>query len=198
MSWSVIGDGLERSSSRARLLVQFRKSGALVGRNVEVVSQQRLRVGEGTVVQANVTLHCGGLEWCHGQGGISIGRNGFIGQGCVLYGAGLISIGDDVLISPGVVIASHQHSFEDPEIVIRLQPTRMAEVVIESDVWIGSSATILPGVKIGRGAIVAAGAVVSRDIAPFEIVAGVPATRLRLRPGAAAKSAATKDTESVP
>jgi acetyltransferase-like isoleucine patch superfamily enzyme len=161
--------------------MRMRQAGAVVGHNVEVINLDRLRVGQGTVIQSNVTLHCGGMDWSCGRGGIAIGRNGFVGHGAVLYGAGTIEIGDDVLISPGVVIASHQHSFDRLDATIRSQPTRLAAVFIESDVWIGALAMILPGVRVGRGAVVAAGAVVTRDVAPAELVAGVPAVRLRHR-----------------
>ena len=97
-------------------------------------------------------------------------------------------IGDDVLISPGVIIASHQHSWRRLDVPMRDQPVRLAAVVIESDVWIGASATVLPGIRIGQGAVVAAGAVVSRDVAPFMMVAGNPAVPFRNRGDAQSSS----------
>jgi acetyltransferase-like isoleucine patch superfamily enzyme len=168
-------DFFEGVARRAELLERARRSNASIGRNVEVIGLARLEIGAGTVIQSNTTLHCGAMDWCDGRGAIVIGTNVFIGHASVLYGAGSIMIGDDVLISPGVVIASHQHSHESSGIPMRLQPTRFGAVNIASNVWIGASATILPGVTIGEGAIVGAGAVVTHDVAPFELVVGIPA-----------------------
>jgi acetyltransferase-like isoleucine patch superfamily enzyme len=92
-----------------------------------------------------------------------------------LFGAAGIEIGASVLISPGVVITSHQHSYAQRDVEIRLQPLRFGRVVIERDVWIGANATVLPGVRVGTGSVVGAGAVVTRDVPPGTIVMGVPA-----------------------
>jgi acetyltransferase-like isoleucine patch superfamily enzyme len=99
----------------------------------------------------------------------------------VLFGAGDIEIGNDVLISPNVTITSHQHTYEDASVPMRMQPAEFKKVVIEDNVWIGSNAVILPGVKVGCGAIIGAGAVVTKDVESFGIVAGIPATLYRFR-----------------
>ncbi|HPU00025.1 MAG TPA: DapH/DapD/GlmU-related protein, partial [Armatimonadota bacterium] len=69
-----------------------------------------------------------------------------------------------------VHLITAQHDMNDPDFANVLAP-----IVIEDYVWIGSRATVLPGVRIGRGAVVAAGAVVTRDVAPLTVVGGVPA-----------------------
>jgi acetyltransferase-like isoleucine patch superfamily enzyme len=115
------------------------------------------------------------MEWSHGQGGISIGSDTYVGPRVVLFGAGGIHIGSRVLISPGVVIASHGHSIAPGNVPYSLQNTIFRPVVIEDNVWIGSNATILPGVRIGSGAVVAAGAVVTKDVPGGVLVRGVPA-----------------------
>ena len=102
---------------------------------------------------------------------IKIGKNVFINSGCCFQDQGGIELGDGCLIGHQVVIATLNH---DPS------PSRRggmipAKVVIGRDVWVGSHATILPGVTIGDGAIVAAGAVVTKDVPPNAVVAGVPA-----------------------
>ena len=97
----------------------------------------------------------------------------------MLFGAGGIEIGARALISPAVIVVSHQHTFEKADLPIRSQPTRFSRVVIGDDVWIGSNATILPGVRIGRGAVVGAGAVVTRDVAARSLWTGVPAASRR-------------------
>ncbi len=106
---------------------------------------------------------------------IHLGKNVFINSGCRFQDQGGIYIGDNVLIGHNVVLATLNHE-EDPKKRGNLIP---APVKIGNDVWIGSNATILPGVKIGDGAIVAAGAVVTKDVAENTVVGGVPARYIR-------------------
>jgi maltose O-acetyltransferase len=93
-----------------------------------------------------------------------------------------VTIGDDVVIGPEMIILTISHAFEDPRIPVRLQgavPRR--PVVIGNDVWIASRVIITPGVTIGDGAVIAAGSVVTKDVKPFSVVAGVPAKLVRRR-----------------
>lgn len=170
---------LGRERERRRLVAAF--PGAHVARSVEVRSPDRLRLGSDSVVDAWVLLHCGGMEWSGGEGGIDIGARAYIGPNSVLFGAGGISIGDAVQISPGVVITSHQHTFGNRGIDIRDQPLEFGPVVIERNVWIGANASILPGVRIGAGSVIGAGAVVTRDVPAGSVALGVPARVLRER-----------------
>jgi maltose O-acetyltransferase len=85
-----------------------------------------------------------------------------------------------VSISPEVTILTAFHRIDDPKFRVESRP-----VVIEDFVWIGSRATILSGVKLGRGSVVAAGAVVTRDVEPLQIVGGVPARPIGTRPAEA-------------
>lgn len=101
----------------------------------------------------------------------TIGENVFINSGCKFQDQGGLVIGDDVLIGHNVVIATLNHN-PDPDKRGNLMPL---PVKIEDKVWIGSNATVLPGVTIGEGAIVAAGAVVTKDVSPRSVVGGVPA-----------------------
>jgi acetyltransferase-like isoleucine patch superfamily enzyme len=98
-----------------------------------------------------------------------------VGEFTHIRASGGVTIGNRVLIASHVVITSRAHPLELP----RFGVTRDAPVVIEDDVWIGAGAIVLPGVTIGRGSIVGAGAVVTHDVAPGTIVTGVPASRLR-------------------
>jgi len=102
---------------------------------------------------------------------LTIGRRVFINSGCKIQDQGGVTIGDDVLIGHDVVIATLNHA-SDPDRRGDLVPAR---VTIGDKVWIGAHATVLPGVTLGEGAIVAAGAVVTKDVAPGTIVGGVPA-----------------------
>ncbi|MDO4319546.1 MAG: DapH/DapD/GlmU-related protein [Bacteroidales bacterium] len=102
---------------------------------------------------------------------LHIGRRVFINSGCKFQDQGGIYIGDDVLIGHNCLIATINHD-PDPD---RRADMTFAPVHIADKVWIGANATILPGVTIGYGAIIAAGAVVTKDVAPRTVVAGVPA-----------------------
>lgn len=106
---------------------------------------------------------------------IRIGRRVFINSGCKFQDQGGIVIGDDVLIGHNCVIATLNH-VDDPENRADMLPK---PVRIADKVWIGANVTILPGVTVGEGAILAAGAVVTKDVAPRTVVGGVPARILR-------------------
>ena len=106
---------------------------------------------------------------------IHLGRNVFINSGCRFQDQGGIYVGDNVLIGHNVVLATLNHE-ENPEKRGNLIPS---PIRIGNDVWIGSNATILPGVKVGDGAIIAAGAVVTKDVGQNAVVAGVPARYIR-------------------
>lgn len=110
---------------------------------------------------------------------IKIGKNVFFNSGCHFQDQGGIEIGDGTLIGHQVVIATLNHD-PDPEKRGDMFPR---PVKIGAKVWIGSHATLLPGVTVGEGAIVAAGAVVTRDVPPRSVVAGVPARVIKsIRP----------------
>lgn len=107
---------------------------------------------------------------------IRVGRNVFINQGCRFNDIGGIEIGDDVMIGPGVSLITSGHPLG---VDARRSGITSAPIVIGRNVWIGASALILQGVTIGDHAVVAAGAVVTRDVAPRTLVGGVPASVLK-------------------
>ena len=112
--------------------------------------------------------------------GASFGERVFINQGCFFLDYGGITIGDRVLIGPRVTLSTAGHPVELDE---RCDFITHAPIAIEDDVWIGAAATITPGVTIGRGSVVGAGAVVAKDVPPLSVVtaAGV-VERKRLKP----------------
>lgn len=104
-----------------------------------------------------------------------IGKNVFINFGCTLLGLGGITIEDGVLLAPNVSLLSEGHG-ESPE---ERHSLKVGRIHIKKSAWIGAGATVLPGVTVGENSIVAAGAVVTRDVPDNTIVGGVPARVIR-------------------
>lgn len=102
---------------------------------------------------------------------ISIGKNVFINHACSFLDMGGITIEDDVMIGPKVNLISENHPLEP----VNRKAMLCQPVIIKRNAWIGAAATILPGVTIGEHAVVAAGAVVAKDVPGHTVVAGVPA-----------------------
>jgi len=142
-----------------------------------------LEIGEGVWLNQNVQIDV--LERT------ALGAQTTVQRNCSLIGD--IEIGRGCLLAPNVFISSGRHYFDQwPELPIRVQDQRVANdatlraqhsrpVRIGDDCWLGTNVVVQAGVTIGRGAVVGANAVVVADIAPYEIVGGVPARRLRQR-----------------
>jgi acetyltransferase-like isoleucine patch superfamily enzyme len=117
------------------------------------------------------------LRWC----GFEIGQGVYIADGLIvveeLADSNNLTIGDRVSIAPRVTIVTSSHPNHSR--IAGVAPVQRGPVVIEADAWIGAGAVILPGVRIGRGAVVGALSVVTRDVPPLQIVAGVPALPVR-------------------
>ena len=117
--------------------------------------------------------------------------NVFIGNGVSInYGVwmaannnpnGNIYIGNNVLIRPYSILHSGNHNFKDPNKIIYKQGFSFSNIVIEDDVWIAARCTILSGVTIGKGSVIAAGSVITKNIPPYSVVAGVPGTVISKR-----------------
>jgi acetyltransferase-like isoleucine patch superfamily enzyme len=101
--------------------------------------------------------------------GATFGDRVFINQGCYFLDLGGITIGDRVLIGPNVTLSTAGHPVDVEE---RFSFLTHAPIVIEDDVWIGASATITPGVTIGRGSVIGAGTVVAKDVPPMSVMTG--------------------------
>ncbi len=121
-----------------------------------------IKIGKGS------TIHTGARFY--DPKNITIGNDSIIGERAVLDGREKLIIGNHVAISSEVMIYNSEHSIEHEDFVAKNAP-----VEIEDYCFIGPRVIILPGVKIGKGAVVAAGAVVTKDVVPFTIVGGVPA-----------------------
>lgn len=145
-----------------------------VGSGVRTLGRPRIEnlgfmaIGDSTLLRSvNVAV-----ELCTGpEGRLQIGRGVRLNYGVSIGATGSITLGDRVRVGPYVMIVDTD--FHDP--YLRSARPASRPVVIDDDVWIGAKASIMPGVHIGRGAIVGTGAVVTRDVPPFTVVAGVPA-----------------------
>jgi maltose O-acetyltransferase len=127
-----------------------------------------IRIGPGARLMSGI--------WFDSKGNCSIGRNTVINPRCRLDTRGGLFIGENVSISPWVHLITADHDIDDQNFKGRLRPIRIGDRV-----FIGSRATVLPGVTIGEGAVVAACACVTRDVEPYSVVAGVPAREIRKR-----------------
>jgi acetyltransferase-like isoleucine patch superfamily enzyme len=120
--------------------------------------------------------------WLSHAYGIGAGTNLNVNAGAFLDGRGGLEIGANVLIGPNAVVLSSAHESRDPVLPLAFQGQRLTPTRIGDDVWIGANAVVTPGVTLGRGTIVGAGAVVTHDSAPYTILAGVPARPIGERP----------------
>lgn len=155
---------------------------AAIGKDVVFESGVLVFHPENMEIGDNVYIgHCTILKGYH-KNKLIIGDGSWIGQQCFFHSAGGLTIGRNVGIGPGVKIITSSHNLdEDEEKPILHKSLRFSAVVIGDDSDIGVGAIILPGVHVGRGAQVGAGAVVTSDVKEWNIVAGVPAKVIRKR-----------------
>ena len=142
--------------------------------------QVQLKQGGFIELQSQVIVR----QNCHVEawgGALRMGRNSGLNLGCYVVAMEEITIGENVMIGPYVVIVDHDHGTENSGVPMVLQKMKTAPVTIRDDVWIGAHVTIAKGVQIGRGAIVGANAVVTHDVPEYCIAAGVPAKVIGLR-----------------
>ena len=134
----------------------------------------KIKIGARTRIEDFSILHTWGGE-------IEIGQDCSINPFCMIYGHGGLKIGSGVRIATHVIIAPVNHIYKDRQSPIWKQGISSKGIVIEDDIWIGSGAIILDGVRIGKGTVIAAGAVVTDEVLPFQVVAGVPARKIKER-----------------
>ena len=159
------------------------------------LAQDGLRIGANVTIGRGCTLLSTGVVARRGVG-IVIGDRTGISEYCHLAGQGGLTIGSDVLFGPGIRVFTENHRFDRPDQVIRVQGEERAPVVIEDGSWIGGSVVILAGVRIGTGAVVGAGSVVTADVPAGAIVVGNPARVVRTRTGG--RGAARSEPPTAP
>ncbi|GEN79713.1 hypothetical protein N867_16365 [Actinotalea fermentans ATCC 43279 = JCM 9966 = DSM 3133] len=144
-----------------------------------VEPRRRLSAGPGLRMSPTASLRNGER--------ITLGRGVHVGERCSLWAgdtSGRIRIGDDVLLAPEVFLTASNYGTAAGRLMAE-QPRREADVVIGNDVWLGARVVVLPGVRVGDGAVVGAGSVVTKDVPPNAIAVGVPARVVSWREGAA-------------
>jgi acetyltransferase-like isoleucine patch superfamily enzyme len=156
---------------------RFRARDLRVGRLVTFEGWENISLGDGVSLYGSVFLNATG-----DKGRIRVGPGTHIDRNTVLYGQGGVDIGAGCAVASGVIVYSQSNQYSlRPGDPILDQGTRYAPVSIGDDVWIGAGAIILPGVKIGDHAVVAAGSVIRADVEDWNVVAGVPARMIRDR-----------------
>jgi acetyltransferase-like isoleucine patch superfamily enzyme len=155
---------------------QFDEAGrrGAIESGVRVLGEASIRLGDRVTLRRGVVLA--------GNGTLTIGSHTTINDGCQISAFDAVHIGANVMFAPRVCVLDIDHRFDSRDQPLRQQGYRTAPVFIGDDVWLGANAVVLRGVRIGRGAIVGANSVVTRDVPDYAIVGGVPARVLRMRP----------------
>lgn len=172
------------------------------GRSVVIEYGYRITAGQSLIIEDGVFINALSIK------GITFGRNVSIGKGTIINCTGVISnkgvglevgnhtgigaqsfigcqggikIGSDVIIGPGLKMFSENHNFQSYEVPIRLQGEDRQGIVIGNNCWFGAGVTVLDGVSVGDGCVVAAGSLLNKSIPSNSIVAGVPAKFIKHR-----------------
>ena len=132
--------------------------------SIQALSRKGIQFGDNVMIGRYTIIECTGVIRELGEG-LRVGNNS----------------NNDVLFGPRVSVHAENHIFERLDVPIRKQGTSRRGVKIEDDCWIGSGVIVTDGVTIGRGSVIAAGSVVTRDIPPFSVAAGVPARVIKQR-----------------
>jgi acetyltransferase-like isoleucine patch superfamily enzyme len=160
-----------------------------VGRNfiaqdhceINGLSQKGLVFGDKVTIGSYAIIRPTNLYGGEAGVGLKVGNNSSIGPYGYIGCSGYIEIGDNVMISPRVSIYSENHNFSETDVPLIEQGVTRSFVKIEDDCWIAANSVILAGVTVGKGSVVAAGSIVTKDVPPYSIVAGNPAQVIRSR-----------------
>ncbi len=159
--------------------------GASIGKNTIIDGANftwyhKVKIGSDCMIEKNVTFKYDGA-FTEGYA-IMIDDKTFVGTGCEFNISENIKIGNHCAIASGCKFIDHNHGFDNRDAYIGEQTPTGAPIFIADDVWLGANVVVLKGVNIGKGAIVAAGSVVNKSIAPYEIWGGIPARKIGERP----------------
>ncbi len=149
-----------------------------------IQDSSKVYLGKGVFIGANTCILCmDDPKGVKGTAKLHIGEGTSIGElNNIRAAGGEVYIGNKCVLSQYITIVAANHLIErDQYIMDQAWDTNKNKVIIEDDVWIGSHAQIMPGVVIGKGAVIAAGSTVTKDVEPYSIVAGTPAKHMRYR-----------------
>ena len=171
IDWVIMNQVETRPRWYIRLLAplyQHRGSHSVIHRSarMDTPPYRKFSLGNYSVIESFACIN-------NAVGDVIIGDHTRIGLHNTIIGP--VRIGNHVNFAQGITITALNHNFEDSEKRIDEQGISTSQVVIEDDIWIGANAVVLPGVTIGHHSVVAAGAVVTKDVPPHSLVAGVPA-----------------------
>lgn len=194
------GMGVWLRSRLYPLILRNMSPSAYIATNVVLRHPQNITLAERTFIDSFVYLE--GMS-DHPQGGVEIGSGTYVHMFCVIsaayhgfvrigrdcsinpgvqiIGLGGVTIGDNVLVAGETMMIAFSHGFVDREAPMRKQAHIARGIVVGPNVWIGAGVKILDGVTVGQGAVLGAGSVVTHDVPPYAIMAGVPARLLRYR-----------------
>jgi acetyltransferase-like isoleucine patch superfamily enzyme len=150
----------------------------LIGNPDKLTNPRAINLGDRVEIRKGARLEAVG-PWDGKRPKITIGDNTSIHFYFHCGAAKSVRIGNDVLIAGRVYISDHDHQFDDSDLPPIYAGWKVAEVVIGDGVWIGEGAVILRGVTVGKRAVIGANAVVTKDVAPYTLVGGVPAKLIR-------------------
>lgn len=159
-----------------RLRVRF--PDATIEEGVQIVNPDRLHLEGEAILQAGCHLHCGGMDWTHGEGHVRIGHKAVISPHCVIWGGGGIDIEPGVYLGPGVMVFSSQELFE----VIPDKPDKahkFAPVVIGRESRVGAQAIIAPGGSMEPECVLAGSSLLISTVPTRKLYGGIPAKELR-------------------
>lgn len=174
---AIVGPG----DAYAKKFHYFGDRAALMAPQGVIYNESYLSIGPETLIGPNVCLTAGIApgQTMLSMPVVTIGRKCIIGRGSHLIGHWSIVLGDEIQTGPYVYITDQNHAYEDPNAPIGWQPPTVAAVEIGSGSWLGANVVILPGTKLGRNTVVAAGAVVRGEFPDHVVLGGVPAKVLR-------------------
>jgi acetyltransferase-like isoleucine patch superfamily enzyme len=148
--------------------------------SINALSANGIKLGDHVSIARDSILFCTGIIAQKGTG-ITIGDRTGIGARAFIGGQGGVIIGSDVITGPNIQIFSENHNFNDSSLTIKEQGVSRQPTVIGNNCWLGGGITILAGVTIGDGCVIAAGSVVTKSVPPNSIVAGIPAKVIKTR-----------------
>ena len=188
-------------TKRTKLLYGWRLAhighGAVIERGASLIGCSRIRVGDRTRICESVCIDarldnshidigndvriCGHVYIDAAYGFVEIGNDVYIGSYTIIGGHGGCKIGDDCQIASYCYFIAANHKFDRADQLIRLQDYSIEGIDIGQDCWFGNGATVLDGVTIGNGCVIAAKGVVTKDAKPYSVLAGIPTKVIRMR-----------------